>query len=155
MIDSYEFAGQSIPIRQRAIDAALERWITADGRQSADWASVPEQEVKELRGTLRAVMAEAVHLPAGSQARAQAALDDELVSQALARIRAGRAGDAERLRALIAAGGYSQQGAARELQISPRAMRYYCSGEERVPRAVMLAMEHLVNCPHNQSGDGK
>lgn len=52
------------------------------------------------------------------------------------------------LRGLIADGGYSQRGAARELGISERMMRYYCAGEQPVPRIVMLAMEHLVNCPH-------
>lgn len=56
----------------------------------------------------------------------------------------------ERLLLLLKQGGYSQRGAARELEISERMMRYYCSGERPVPRAVMLAMEHLVNCPHNQ-----
>lgn len=55
---------------------------------------------------------------------------------------------AAELRKLITEGGYSQRGAAKELQISERAMRYYCSGEQAVPRVVMLAMEHLVNCPN-------
>jgi hypothetical protein len=54
------------------------------------------------------------------------------------------------LRKLIAAGGYSQRGAARELQISERMMRYYCSGEQPVPRVVMLAMRHLVHCPPHE-----
>lgn len=150
MIDSYEFAGQSIPVRQRAIDTALNMWITDDGRQPAEWAATPEAETEGLRGMLTVIMRQFDHLPEGSRARAQAELDDEIVAQARARIRAARAGDAERLRDLIAAGAYSQRGAARELQISERMMRYYCSGEQPVPRAVMLAMEHLVNCPHNQ-----
>lgn len=51
------------------------------------------------------------------------------------------------LRKLIADGGYSQRAAAKELQISERMMRYYCSGQQPVPRVVMLAMRHLVNCP--------
>lgn len=55
---------------------------------------------------------------------------------------------AAKLRQLIADGGYTQRGAARELEISERMMRYYCAGEQSVPRVVMLAMEHLVNCPH-------
>lgn len=55
--------------------------------------------------------------------------------------------DAAHLRTLIERGGYSQRCAARELGISERMMRYYCSGEHPVPRVVMLAMEHLVNCP--------
>lgn len=61
----------------------------------------------------------------------------------------------DRLLLLLKQGGYSQRGAAKELEISERMMRYYCSGKQPVPRVVMLALEHLVNCPHNQSGDGK
>jgi hypothetical protein len=56
---------------------------------------------------------------------------------------------AAELRKLIAEGGYSQRSAAKELQISERAMRYHCSGDQPVPRVVMLAMRHLVNCPHD------
>lgn len=59
----------------------------------------------------------------------------------------------DRLLLLLQQGGYSQRGAAKELEISERMMRYYCSGAKPVPRAVMLALEHLVNCPHNQTGD--
>ena len=51
------------------------------------------------------------------------------------------------MRKLIAQGGYTQEGAARELQISPRLMRYYVAGDRPVPRVVMLAMRHLVECP--------
>lgn len=56
----------------------------------------------------------------------------------------------DRLLLLLKQGGYSQRGAARELEISERMMRYYCAGDKPVPRTVMLALEHLVNCPHNQ-----
>lgn len=55
--------------------------------------------------------------------------------------------DAAELRKLIEQGGYSQRSAAKELQISERMMRYYCAGEQAVPRVVMLAMKHLVECP--------
>jgi hypothetical protein len=48
---------------------------------------------------------------------------------------------------LIAQGGYTQRGAARELDISERMMRYYCAGQQPVPRVVMLALTHLVECP--------
>lgn len=48
---------------------------------------------------------------------------------------------------LIAAGGYSQRGAARELGISERMMRYYCAGTQPIPRVVLLALTHLVECP--------
>lgn len=51
------------------------------------------------------------------------------------------------LQRLIDHGGYSQRGAAKELQISERMMRYYCAGKQPVPRVVMLAMRHLVHCP--------
>lgn len=55
--------------------------------------------------------------------------------------------DAKRLQQLIDAGGYTQVSAAKELQISERMMRYYCSGTKPVPRVVMLAMEHIATCP--------
>lgn len=53
----------------------------------------------------------------------------------------------DRLLLLLKQGGYSQRGAAKELEISERMMRYYCAGTKPVPRSVMLALEHLVNCP--------
>jgi hypothetical protein len=52
----------------------------------------------------------------------------------------------EKLLDLLRAGHYSQRGAARELDISERAMRYYCAGEQPVPRVVLLALEHLAAC---------
>lgn len=55
--------------------------------------------------------------------------------------------DADRVRELIAAAGLSQRAAARELQVSERAMRYWCSGDQAVPRAILLALEHLAHCP--------
>lgn len=54
---------------------------------------------------------------------------------------------AAKLRQLIADGGYTQRGAARELEISERMMRYWCSGEYPVPKYIIYAMTHLVNCP--------
>lgn len=54
------------------------------------------------------------------------------------------ANDAEKVRALLERISLSQRGAARELEISERMMRYYCSGEQDVPKVVMLALEHLV-----------
>lgn len=59
--------------------------------------------------------------------------------------------DARRLQKLIDDGGYNQRSAAKELEISERMMRYYCSGAKPVPRVVMLAMEHLVTCPSRAS----
>lgn len=58
------------------------------------------------------------------------------------------------LNQLLREGGYSQRGAAKELEISERMMRYYCAGSKPVPRVVMLAVQHLVNCPasDNQTG---
>lgn len=61
--------------------------------------------------------------------------------------RLGVADHSIELRKLIERGGYSQRGAAKELQVSERMMRYYCSGEQPVPHVVMLAMRHLVECP--------
>jgi DNA-binding transcriptional regulator YiaG len=52
--------------------------------------------------------------------------------------------DATRIRALLAALGLGQRAAARELDISERDMRSYCSGA-KVPRVVMLALERLVD----------
>jgi hypothetical protein len=54
----------------------------------------------------------------------------------------GKRSDAEKVRDLLAKAGLSQRAAAREVDVSDRVMRYYCSGEEPVPRAVMLA--HIV-----------
>ena len=152
MISSYELGNISIPTRQRAIDMALERWITADGQQSADWQGAQEADTEELRGVLRVSMMQFDRLPEGATERAQAELDDEIVAQAGARIRAARSESASRLRALLEAGKFSQRGAARELGIEDRTMRYYCAGDRPIPRAVMLAIEHLVNCsPSNQT----
>jgi transcriptional regulator with XRE-family HTH domain len=39
--------------------------------------------------------------------------------------------------------GMSQRGAAKEMGISERQMRRYCSGEAKVPRLVELAMLYL------------
>jgi ribosome-binding protein aMBF1 (putative translation factor) len=52
--------------------------------------------------------------------------------------------DADRVRELITQLGLSQRAIAKELDINDRVMRYYCSGEQPVPRVVMLALEHLV-----------
>lgn len=52
--------------------------------------------------------------------------------------------DSDRLRALLDRGGYSQRGAARELEISERAMRYYCSGKHHIPKYVMFAVTAMV-----------
>jgi hypothetical protein len=48
---------------------------------------------------------------------------------------------------LLRVGNYSQRGAARELEISERMMRYYCAGTQPVPKVVLLALRHLVTCP--------
>lgn len=47
---------------------------------------------------------------------------------------------------LLKGGGYTRRGAAAELGISDRMMRYYCAGKQPIPRAVMLALSHLVEC---------
>jgi plasmid maintenance system antidote protein VapI len=52
---------------------------------------------------------------------------------------------AEELQDLLDSAGLSQRGAARELQIAERTMRYYVSGESDVPRSVMLALEKLTD----------
>jgi transcriptional regulator with XRE-family HTH domain len=55
--------------------------------------------------------------------------------------------DADILRALLERSGLSQRGAARQLGIAERTMRYYVSGEQPVPRALMLALESLTGDP--------
>jgi hypothetical protein len=52
--------------------------------------------------------------------------------------------DANQVRHLLAQLGLGQRAAARELEISERDMRGYCSGD-KVPRVVMLALERLVD----------
>lgn len=52
--------------------------------------------------------------------------------------------ESDRLRALLDRGGFSQRGAARELEISERMMRYYCAGTHYIPRYVTLAVIALV-----------
>jgi predicted transcriptional regulator len=61
----------------------------------------------------------------------------------------------EKLLDLLRAGQFSQRGAARELGISERAMRYYCAGDQPVPRVVLLALEHLASCPRRDIERGK
>lgn len=56
--------------------------------------------------------------------------------------------DRDRLLSLLRAGQYSQRGAARELGVSERTMRYWCSGTREIPRYILLALAHLVECPH-------
>lgn len=48
------------------------------------------------------------------------------------------------LRACLAALGWSQSRAARELEIPNRLFRYYCSGQEPIPRVVELAIRSGV-----------
>lgn len=51
---------------------------------------------------------------------------------------------AARVRELVTKLGMSQREVARELEISDRMMRYYCSGEHEPTKVVLLALEHLV-----------
>lgn len=48
---------------------------------------------------------------------------------------------AERLRELIGKAGLSQRGAARELGVDDRTMRYWCSGDQTPPPMVMRALD--------------
>jgi predicted transcriptional regulator len=54
-----------------------------------------------------------------------------------------RMAKAQEFRDLLAACGLTQRGAARFLQISDRAVRYYASGQEDIPRVVWLALDAL------------
>lgn len=51
--------------------------------------------------------------------------------------------DPEYIRTLVAATGLSQQAAARQIGISPRAMRYYLAGENEAPYPVQYCLEQL------------
>ena len=51
--------------------------------------------------------------------------------------------DADRLRTWLAVNGRSQRGLARELGLNERTIRYYCSNEQVVPKAIWLALETL------------
>lgn len=55
--------------------------------------------------------------------------------------------DSDRLRAMLERSGLSQRGAARQLGMAERTMRYYVAGEQPVPRSVMLAIESLTGDP--------
>jgi transcriptional regulator with XRE-family HTH domain len=54
--------------------------------------------------------------------------------------------DADRLRELLARACLSQRAFAREIDMSERSVRYWCSGEQPVPQVAMLAAEHLATC---------
>lgn len=59
--------------------------------------------------------------------------------------------NARELREKLAGIGVSQREAARQLDITDRMMRYYCSGEKPVPKAVELALEQInVQRTHNE-----
>lgn len=53
----------------------------------------------------------------------------------------GRRSPAIVVRELLSAAGLSQRQGAHELDISERTMRYYCSGEQAVPKVVILARQ--------------
>lgn len=53
--------------------------------------------------------------------------------------------DATRLRAWLTEYGRTQRGLARELGVDERTIRYYCSGQQPVPRVVWLALAHLAS----------
>jgi len=50
----------------------------------------------------------------------------------------------EVLRELLDKSGWSQRGAARQLQIAERTMRNYVSGDTPIPRAIMMALEAVT-----------
>lgn len=57
----------------------------------------------------------------------------------------GKPSRAAQVRELLVRAGLSQRAAAKELEITDRMLRYYCSGEKGVPRVVILALERLVD----------
>jgi hypothetical protein len=54
----------------------------------------------------------------------------------------------EELRQLIAQSGLSQRKAAEALDLDERTMRYYASGQNPIPRAVLYALRYLVIQEH-------
>lgn len=60
--------------------------------------------------------------------------------------------DAQRLRDLLLKAGLSQRGAARELEVDERTMRYWCAGDGKPPRMAILALERLVDLRRGLQG---
>jgi hypothetical protein len=58
----------------------------------------------------------------------------------------------DELRALIARTGLSQRRAAEAIDVSERMMRYYASGQEKIPRAVLYALRYLAGVPPRPRG---
>lgn len=56
----------------------------------------------------------------------------------------------DELRTLIARTGLSQRRAAESIDVSERMMRYYASGQEKIPRVVLYAMRYLAEHAPNQ-----
>jgi DNA-binding transcriptional regulator YiaG len=53
--------------------------------------------------------------------------------------------DASKIRELLVRAGLSQRGAARELDVDERTMRYWCAGDVATPRMAVLALERLID----------
>lgn len=51
------------------------------------------------------------------------------------------------VRTLLERASLSQRGAAKQLDIAERTMRYYVSGDKEVPRVVLMALEYLTGDP--------
>lgn len=127
IIDTREYSGETVSTH-RTLKAAQRAW---------DKLTAPTREVLNSRPILRPSIAE----------RYLRIRNDKTGNWGKDEIDQPLPADAAELLNLIAKGGYTQEGAARALEISPRMMRYYVAGTKTVPRVVMLAMRHLVNCP--------
>jgi DNA-binding transcriptional regulator YiaG len=57
--------------------------------------------------------------------------------------------DSDRLRELIDSAGLSQRGAARELGVNKRTMRYWCSGDQIPPTMTLRGLDPLVRHREN------
>lgn len=60
---------------------------------------------------------------------------------------------ADRVRELIRRAGLTQCGAARELGVDERTVRYWCSGQIKPPRMAFLALERLVERVRTVDGE--
>lgn len=68
-----------------------------------------------------------------------------LAREPLDAVTGSTASDADRLRAWLTEHRRTQRGLARELDVDERTVRYWCSGQQPVPRVVWLALERLAS----------
>ena len=128
IIDTRDISGETISTH-RTLEAAQRAWCKRAYRRERADGKMQTRETGATRD-----------LRIRNDATGRWASDEDKIAPVLPC-------DAVELRDLLVHGGYSQASGAVALEISPRMMRYYVSGDKPVPRVVMLAMRHLVTCP--------